>query len=607
LANKQTFTCSELTLLPSLPGVYLLLSVKMQILYVGKAKNLKRRVVSYFSSKHHNKKTQDLVLLVQSVQIIIAPSDKEAWLIELMLIQKHKPKYNIRLKDDKSYPYLWLDLDHEFPSFMMVRKRRKGGKYFGPYPNAKAARRMYDFIQKHLRIRNCTPSYFSNRSRPCMQYQINRCTAPCVNLVSKAEYGKQIEQALQVLAGNNNDCRTLLIDKMDQAAQLENYEGAAKYRDMLEDLSHVVSSVEGSTKLYNCDVITFVSNYGVVAISHLVIRQSKVDDSSNFVQVLPAFSEYESIESLVVQYCFMQIKHSLLSKQLIIDRSGEFRSVLKLLLDKSFPNCYSVLGKLNDEQKKWLKIANLNAQSAFNQHCLSITMRNQQLKQLRSFVGCEDDLYVACIDVSHFQGEAIKASFVVFKNVFPMKSSYRQLTIKTITKANDVAAISEAVEVFIAAWFKNHSFLHVLIIDGGRSQLQSAGKALNHLGLEVSRLISIAKGPSRKIEHEKVYGLKMNYIDELIIAPKLKALFDFARDESHRFAIRSHRNHLGKKRAYSSLLAIKGMGEKRAKILLNTFGSLRALSLASSDDIALIPGISVKMAEIILKMLRDDV
>jgi len=438
-----------------------------------------------------------------------------------------------------------------------------------------------------------------------MQYQINRCTAPCVGLVSKVDYALQVEQALGMLKGQDSQIKNNLISKMRLASDAKNYELAAEYRDMLEDLSQISSLSESSSAERDCDVVAMATHQGLISIHHLMIRKSQVDDAVGLVQLLPDPVNANDLDLLIVEYCLQQIRNGVFSKHLVLNISREFRMVLQDLIAKLSLGAYQILGKMNSEQKRWMNISKVNAESALHQYALSSSIKNLQLKYLRLYTGCQDDILTACIDVSHFQGEAMKASFVVFKNVTPLKSRYRQLSIKTVSQSNDVAAIYEAVGVFLRGWLKNFPELHVLIIDGGLAQLKSAQKQIDQSGFAVKHLVSIAKGVTRKREHETLLESVYGEMVPLQVKAELKLLFDYVRDESHRFAVRSHRYRLGKSRGYSSLLIIKGLGVARAKLLLQTFGGLKSLSQASAEDIALIKGISMRMAQSILKLLRD--
>lgn len=588
-----------LKILSTSPGVYQMLDVQGEIIYIGKAKNLNKRVSSYFLKKSEHSKTTHMVSKIFDIKIIVTETEVEALLLECNLIKKHKPRYNILLRDDKNYPYILVEQSHDFPRLNFYRGARKvKGKLFGPFPNVAAVKETLEFLQKIFKLRSCSDIFFKNRSRPCLQYQIKRCKAPCVAYISKQDYQKDLTMALDFLKGNSDDLLRQLEKNMIEASNRCEFEQAANYRDQIQNLRSVQTSQTISNQGGSADVIAGVMRENNCSVVLMMVRQGQVVGSHSFYPKLPNHDEASSIENVleafISQYYLNQ--NTNLPPEIIANAN-----VSQVLIDaislKEKTKC--VLNNSNRGLKaKWLKLAEQNAETSLNNHLsskASFKARYQALKEVLKLDVAPQTM--ECFDISHTGGELTVASCVVFDSLGPKKSDYRKFNIEGITGGDDYAAMDQALTRRYKRLLKENKPLpDLLIIDGGKGQVNIAKKVMAKLDLKNLKIIGVAKGVSRKPGLETIIvafdGRELNIDSD---SPALH-LIQYIRDESHRFAIINHRHKRETKTVTSVLEDIDGVGKKRRQALLKRFGGIQNLKVASIDEIKKVPGINLSLA-----------
>jgi excinuclease ABC subunit C len=594
--------------LPNLPGVYQMLGEKGEILYVGKARNLKKRLSNYFSAKQKDIKTNALMQHVKDITITVTRSENEALLLECNLIKKIKPHYNVLFRDDKSYPYILITQDHPFPRIDFYRGNKKpGAMYFGPYPNSLAVRETIQIIQKLFQIRTCTNSFFKSRARPCLLYQIGRCTGPCVNFISKEEYEENIRLAILFLQGKNQDLVKGLSHKMEIASQKLEYELAAKLRDQIANLREIQQRQYASALQGDADVIGFAAHSGVACIQLLIIRHGRILGSRAFFpSMIKESTTEEIISSFILQHYIGNPDHEI-PREIIMDHQFTDCEWLENALSEQAKHKVEFSFNVRNDRKKWLETANSSAkQSIASQLIIKSNMYERFIALKNELNLNEIPNRLECFDISHTMGEATVASCVVFDTQGPLKSDYRRFNISDITPGDDIAAMKQA----LARRYKNaqtepKKLPDILFIDGGKAQLHAAELVLKELGIhEGVLLIGIAKGITRKPGFETL--IPSGHLPMHLPADSLALhLIQHIRDEAHRFAITSHRQRRDKKRHTSVLESIPGIGAKRRRELLCYFGGIQAINHASLDEIAKVPGISRSLAERIYEALHD--
>ncbi len=590
--------------MPERPGVYQFLNASDEILYVGKARNLKKRVASYFRAQLDTSKTHALMRRAVKIQITITRSDNEALLLEANLIKEHKPRYNILLRDDKSYPFIFISSEQNFPrlSFHRGAKREKG-RYFGPYPNGGAVRETLLLIQRLFKLRSCEDSMFAHRTRPCLQYQIERCTAPCVAYVDQEDYAQQVKDAVLFLEGKNTEILKSLADRMEASSQKLDYELATYYRDQIALLRKIQTQQFVYGKDCNVDVISTVIKSSRAAVSVLFIRQGRLLGNKNFLLTLN-WKDENVMGDFIPQYYLDPLRHEALPEKIIIDKKIKDRAWIEAALKESLHKKVSIISRSSEQNREWLAMAQANARHALEQELLQVKNLDFRLDELQQALKKAEPLErIECFDVSHTQGEATVASCVVYGTEGPLKSDYRRYTIENITGGDDYAAMRQALQRRYQKRVEEGAVLpDLIIIDGGRGQLKVATEVLGELQLTEIPLLAVAKGPTRKPGEEELWlqGVKL----ELPSDSAALHLIQFIRDEAHRFAITAHRQRRAKSRRHSLLETISGVGVQRRRQLLRHFGGLQQLKDASVSDIAQVEGISVSLAEKIYEALR---
>ncbi len=590
------------------PGVYQMYDAAERLLYIGKAKNLKNRVSSYFRSTGLSIKTRSLVSKIADIQITVTNSETEALLLEQNLIKAYRPPYNILLRDDKSYPYIFISDQDKYPAIRFSRgAKRKSGKYFGPFPSGGAVRDSLNLLQKIFHIRQCEESFFKNRSRPCLQYQIKRCTAPCVEAISVKEYQEDIRHAAMFLEGKNKAVMAEIAAQMETAANELNFEQAALYRDQLVSLQKVqeqqyVTGLQGDADVIGCDL-----QPGGVCLHMLFVRGGRVIGSkSHYPKVSVEETKSEILSAFIAQWYLgaqREIPAYIITPEEVTD-SACIETALAEARHKKVKLTHNVRG----ERAGWQKLAQTNAQQQLGSFLANKKNIYSRYLELQELLGLDEiPQRLECFDISHSSGEATVASCVVFDKNGPLKSDYRHFNIEGITPGDDYAAMYQALHRRYSRIKKEEAKLpDLLIIDGGKGQVTQALEVLDELAIEGVQVIGIAKGPTRKAGFEVLISGDTG--EETVLESDSAALhlIQHIRDEAHRFAITGHRARRGKARKRSVLENIPGVGPKRRRELLRHFGGIQEIQRASVEEIAKVSTISLTIAEDIYAALHPD-
>lgn len=595
--------------LTSRPGVYQMLGEDGAVLYVGKAKNLHKRVSSYFRQSGLAPKTHALVKRIVNVEVTVTETELEALLLEQNLIKEYKPPYNILLRDDKSYPYIFLSSNDEFPrlSFHRGAKRRKG-EYFGPFPGVQAVRESMSFLQKTFRVRQCQDSFFKNRSRPCLQYQIKRCNAPCVGLIEKDEYQRDVRHTQMFLTGENPSLMKELEQAMDKASSELAFEDAATYRDQIAAMRQVQAQQVIESGNGNIDVLGFAMEDNDACIHVLYIRHGRILGSRSFYPRSPlALTGSELLSEFIPQHYLKANLASEIPKEIAIGASLEEQTVLEQALQTAAGRKVAINAVSRGTRRKWIELATRTAEQNLTSKLAAASNIYQRYVKLQSTLGLDElPERLECFDISHSSGEATVASCVVFNQEGPLKSDYRRFNIENITPGDDYAAMEQALRRRYKRLQDGEGSLpDILFIDGGKGQLRIAEDVLGELGVVGVTLVGIAKGSSRKPGLETLLLTTDNGEREILPEPSGLLLIQQIRDEAHRFAITGHRQRRDKKRHTSRLEGIGGVGPKRRRELLRFFGGVAAVEKASVADLMRVPSINRKVAETIYSTLHN--
>ncbi len=588
--------------LPLLPGVYRMLDSQGQVLYVGKAGQLKKRVASYFQKKNISPRISLMVSHIARIEVTVTRSEAEALLLENNLIKTLKPRYNILFRDDKSYPYIVLT-GHDFPRLAYYRGAMgKHHQYFGPYPNSQAAKESIQLLQKIFRIRTCEDSIFSNRTRPCLLHQIHRCTAPCVGLISQQNYAVDVRNANLLLQGKQGEVEGLLRQSMEQAAEAQYYEQAAALRDQLHAL-HTVQQKQfmESGRATDADIVAVAELNGALCVNLAMVRGGRhLGDKSIFPQNAEGQAADEVLHAFLAQH---YLNHSV--PPLILTSTPLAANALEELLGEQVGHKVQIRHSVSGERRQWLDMALKNALLTLHQQIGQQAGQLARLEKLREALTLPQLSRIECFDISHTMGEATVASCVVYDNLAMRTAEYRRYNISGITGGDDYAAMRQAV-------FRRYQKLQIgegkrpdlILIDGGAGQLSVAYQVLEQLGLMEIPLMGVAKGVERKPGLEQL--LLPQHEKPLQLLPDNPALhlIQQVRDEAHRFAISGHRAKRGKARTTSMLEEISGIGERRRRNLLARFGGLQGVYQASMEELAQVEGISLSLAEKIYQQLH---
>jgi excinuclease ABC subunit C len=576
-------------------GIYKMLNVEGEIIYIGKAKNLKNRVSSYFKNPSATPKQQVMVAKIAAIEVTVTETENEALLLECQQIKLHKPRYNICLRDDKSYPYIFLS-NHEFPQISLHRgAKRKLGRYFGPYPSSGAARESLKLLQRLFPVRQCEESVYNNRTRPCLQHQIGRCTAPCVGLIDKASYALDVDNTVLFLEGKGGILIDQLVVKMDEAAAVLNFEQAARLRDQIARLRPLLESAFVDGDGGDMDIIACATNGAVACVQVFFIRGGQyLGNKVFFPKMVDEYDSAAVLSAFVPQYYVDKP----MPRELILSHKVAEVALLREALAAHAKHALVIRHKVTGERLKWLQMAMNNAENALLSRLAdkqNITARFVSLQQL---LKCESvPKRLECFDISHTQGKQTVASCVVFDSEGANKSAYRRFNITGITGGDDAAAIHQAVFRRFKRLQEGEQFApDIVFIDGSTIQVRAAQKALAELSINNVMIVGVAKGERRKSGLEKlIIGTENQPIDITISAGGL--LIQQIRDEAHRFAITGHRQRRAKASKQSVLESVSGLGAKRRQLLLKQFGGLQGVARASVDGLCSIDGISRVLAQ----------
>ena len=602
-SSKPAFDAEHfLQELTSKPGVYQMLDASGIVIYVGKAKNLKKRVSSYFRKTGQTPKTQVMVSQIAYIEILVTHTESEALLLENNLIKNLKPRYNILLRDDKSYPYIFLSDQDMFPRLAFHRgARKKKGRYFGPFPNGHSVKSSLNLLQKLFPVRQCEDSFYKNRSRACLQYQIKRCSAPCVGLVSEADYAEDVRHTILFLEGKSNQVIDELIKRMDEAAAQLEYEKAAIYRDQIVSLRRLQETQYVSNEKGDLDVIAIEYQQGIACIQVFFIRDGlNLGNKSFFPKNARHQTVSELLSAFIAQFYLSSLKTDRLIPSLIlVSHPFEEQALIETVLKEQSGHKVEIRDKVRGERLRWLQMAQANAQMALLSRLSNKASVVERFEELQNALNMDTvPQRLECFDISHSSGEATVASCVVFDQSGPLKSDYRRFNIDNITPGDDYAAMYQALtRRYIRAAKGEGKLPDLLVIDGGKGQVKQARDVLEELQLNSVRIIGITKGEGRKAEHDT---LLLSETNEKVILPsnsKAMHLLQHIRDEAHRFAITGHKTRRAKARKTSQLEKISGLGPKRRQELLKQFGGLQEVARVGVEDLAKIKGISKSLAQ----------
>lgn len=579
------------------PGVYRMLDDQGEVIYVGKAKNLKKRVSSYFSNKDAPPKQRALVARIAAIDVSVTHTEGEALLLESQLIKRYKPRYNINLRDDKSYPSIYVSIHQKFPRVTFHRgAKSKQGRYFGPYPSAGAVRESLKLLQKIFPVRQCRDSFFENRTRPCLQYQIERCTGPCVGLIDEAGYAEDVRDTIMFLEGDGRRLIDELVKRMENASAELEFEKAARYRDQIASLRTVLEKQAVYGEHGDLDIIACALEGNAACVQMVFIRGGQqIGDRTFFPSMIEEHEPGSILQAFIGQYYLGKQ----IPKEILVSHPVEDSGLLEEVLAQQAGHGVKIAERLRGERAKRLQLAVTNAESALAAKLANRRDLYGRFMALGEALGCpEPPRRLECFDISHTQGEQTVASCVVFDRQGPAKSSYRRFNIEGVQPGDDYAALAQAVSRRYKRIKDGEvEAPDILFIDGGKGQVSAVREALAGLGMEQIRTIGVAKGPDRKPGMEVLIPAETGQPLMLPSHSPALLLIQQIRDEAHRFAITGHRQRRAKAKKQSTLEGIAGLGPKRRQQLLKQFGGLREISRAGVDALSSIEGISRPLAQ----------
>lgn len=607
--------------LPNEPGVYLMRGTADKIIYVGKAKDLRARVRSYFQDKKHQSgKTIHLVNQILSIDYIITKTEVEAFLLEASMIKKHRPRYNIRLKDDKNYPYIRVTVQEEFPRMYLCRRvANDGAYYYGPYTSGMAVRETIRFLNRTFQIRDCTDGFFKTRKRPCMTYQIGRCTAPCVKLVDSKTYKVDVNGAVKFLDGKNKQIIKELKAKMKVASGDEKYEEAARVRDSLQAIEKLIEAqvMVSQNEDVDQDIVAYHGDPRGTLIEVLHIRKGRVIGTrSHFLPKLDCNSLDEDPKEWLTSFLNQYYEDNIIPDCILlpVDLTSDIYKLLKDVFRERQGKTAILTHTLNADGTKLMSMAQKNAIAHFKDHINKQTSVLEALGEIQmKFKLKQLPMRIECFDISNFQGKDSVASQVVFEDGVPKRDDYRKYKIRTVEGSNDFASMKEVLE----RRFKHTEYddPQLVVVDGGKGQLSLALAALKEIGRWDISVVGMAKARTEgEFTDAEVTASEERFFlpgqSNPVMFPKNSkalAILESIRNEAHRFAITFHRQLRDKKMVASRLDEINGLGEKRKTALLKHFGSVEALRVANVDEVASVPSINMKLAGQILEILNAEV
>jgi excinuclease ABC subunit C len=597
---------SYLRTLATHPGVYRMLDTNGIVLYVGKAGNLRKRVASYFRKSGLSAKTAALVEQIAAIEVTVTHTEGEALLLESNLIKQLRPRYNVLLRDDKSYPYIFLSDAEEFPRLALHRgARRAAGRYFGPYPNAGSVRESLQLLQKLFRVRQCEDSFFNNRSRPCLQYQIKRCTAPCVGLIGAQESAQDVENTVMCLEGKSGQVIDSLVRRMEEAAMGQDYEQAAIFRDQIISLRHVQEKQYISKEHGDMDIVACVTGRSLACVQVFFVRGGRNLGNAVFFPRLPMEAAAEEVLSAFIPQYYLGKE---IPPELLLSHELQDSEIIGQVLSQHAAHGVALRSRVRGNRARWVKMAMENAGHALHAQLNTRKGFAARLQALADSLQLPDmPERIECFDISHTGGESTVASCVVFGLEGPLKSDYRRFNIRDIEPGDDYAAMDQAISRRYTRLKKGEGRMpDLLLIDGGKGQVAAACRALEELQVADLRVLGVAKGPGRKPGLETLHMPDRKEVLVLSADSPALHLIQQIRDEAHRFAITGHRQRRARRRNASPLESIPGVGAKRRQQLLQQFGGLREVARAGVEDLSRVKGINRTLAQQIYDALHGD-
>lgn len=594
----------------SQPGVYRMYDTAGTVIYVGKAKDLKKRLTSYFRAQVANRKTETLVKNIAQIDVTVTHTETEALLLEHNYIKLYQPRYNVLLRDDKSYPLIFLSAD-EHPRLAVHRgAKHEKGEYFGPFPNSYAVRETLALLQKLFPVRQCENSVYRNRSRPCLQYQIGRCSGPCVEgLVSEEEYQRQVDYVRLFLSVKDQQVLTQLITRMEEASQQLHFEDAARIRDQIQAVRRVTEQQFVSGDSEDLDVIGVAFDAGLACVHVLFIRLGKVLGSRSYFPKVPAGTELsEVVQTFVGQFYLQGSQGRTLPGEILLDFTLTEKDLLASSLSELAGRKIQIQSRPRGDRARYLKLARTNASTALITRLSQQSTIHQRMKELAKVLKLDEINRMECFDISHTMGEQTVASCVVFDANGPVRSEYRRYNISGITPGDDYAAMAQVLKRRYGKALDDQKIPDVIFIDGGKGQLSQAFDVFASLNVPWDKqkplLVGVAKGSDRKAGLETLFLASEG--EGFSLPPDSPALhlIQHIRDDSHNHAITGHRQRRSKVKNTSALEMIEGVGPKRRQVLLKYMGGLQPLFNASVEEIAKVPGISQALAEKIHNALK---
>ncbi|MGJ3434303.1 excinuclease ABC subunit UvrC [Serratia sp. Je.1.23.a] len=599
-----------LSTVTSQPGVYRMYDATGTVIYVGKAKDLKKRLASYFRQQVSSRKTETLVKNIAQIDVTVTHTETEALLLEHNYIKLYQPRYNVLLRDDKSYPLIFLSADRH-PRLAVHRGAKHAkGEYFGPFPNSYAVRETLALLQKLFPIRQCENSVYRNRSRPCLQYQIGRCLGPCVaGLVSEEEYRQQVDYVRLFLSGKDQQVLHQLIERMENASKTLNFEEAARIRDQIQAVRRVTERQFVSGNSDDLDVIGVAFDAGMACLHVLFIRQGKVLGSRSYFPKVPGGTDMsEVVQTFVGQFYLQGSQMRTLPAEILLDFTLPEKDLLAESLSELADRKIQIQSKPRGDRARYLKLARTNAATALTTKLSQQSTIHQRLAELAKVLNLAEINRMECFDISHTMGEQTVASCVVFDSNGPLRSEYRRYNITGITPGDDYAAMAQVLKRRYGKALEEKKIPDVIFIDGGKGQLGMAIDVFNSLNVTWDKnkplLIGIAKGADRKAGLETLFFVPEGEGIALPSDSPALHVIQHIRDDSHNHAITGHRQRRAKVRNTSALELIDGVGPKRRQVLLKYMGGLQPLLNASVEEIAKVPGISQALAEKIYNALK---
>ena len=573
-----------------------MINSKLEVIYIGKAKNLKKRIASYFVKKQSSPRTKLMISKIDAIEFTITNTEADALILENNLIKELLPRYNVIFRDDKSYPYLMVT-GGKFPRLMFHRgTQKKENQYFGPFPNSNAVRQSIQLLQKVFMLRTCEDSVFNNRTRPCLQHQIKRCTAPCVGLISDFDYKNDIKQAALFLKGKDNEVISDLTKRMNQSSDEFNYERAAIFRDRIQSLRQVRLKQSVSDFSENdADIIATAEGFGQVCVNLVMIRGGRhLGDKSFF----PKNSVEQNIENIIEVFLTQYYNQKAPPPVLVIEKKFDKDLIGKFFSLKEYP-LVKIISRIPGDKKMWLTMANQNAKIALKQKNNEHASQVKRIKAFRKLLNLSEQTdRVECFDISHTMGEKTVGSCVVFDKNMMQNKEYRRYNIENIKPGDDYGAMQQVLERRYRKIISEDLVKpDIILIDGGKGQLGVAKSIMEELGISDIVLVGVSKGPLRKSGTETLFtsnGVILENIDQSDLGFHL---IQQIRDEAHRFAITGHRARRDKARITSSIEEIEGVGIKKRKSLLVYFGGLEGVKKATIEELMIVEGVSNKIAE----------